>query len=249
MKTANILGVQFHAVTLAQAVDAAIARIDAHQKGYVVTPNAEIVYLCRSEPDLTKLLNDACLVLPDGIGIIYAAKILHETLYGKVAGIDFADALMARMAKEGKSIFLLGAKPGVAEQAATVLQKKHPGLIVKGWSDGYFRTDDEAIAAINAVGGVDVAFVCLGAPKQERFMSAYAERIDATLLCGLGGSLDVFAGTVQRAPDIFIRLGLEWFYRLLKEPKRIGRMMSLPKFMLTVLGTRLSGSQKKGNTP
>ncbi len=249
MKTASILGVQFHAVTLDQAVDAAITQIDTHQKGYVVTPNAEIVYLCRSEPDLTQLLNNASLVLPDGIGIIYAAKILRETLYGKVAGVDFADALMARMAQEGKSLFLLGAKPGVAQQAAAALQKKHPGLVVKGCKDGYFRTDEEAISAINAAGGADVVFVCLGAPKQERFMSAYAERINATLLCGLGGSLDVFAGTVQRAPDIFIRLGLEWFYRLLKEPTRIGRMMSLPKFMLIVLGTRLSNLKKKGITP
>lgn len=245
MNTAEILGVRFSAVTMEEAVEAAMARIRAQEKGYVVTPNAEIVYLCRSQPDLTALLNGACLTLPDGIGVVYAARLLHRTLPGKVAGVDFAEALMARMAREGRSVFFLGAKPGVAELAAQKLTEKYPGLVVKGCRDGYFQDDAEAVAAVNAAGGADLALICLGAPKQERFMKAHQDELQATLLCGLGGSLDVFAGTVRRAPDIFIKLGLEWFYRLLKEPKRIGRMMSLPKFMLVVLKTKFFG--KKGD--
>lgn len=244
METAKILGVNFDAVTLDQAVDAAMARIRDGSKGYVVTPNAEIVYLCRKEPDLTGLLNQACLVLPDGIGVVYAARLLKQPIRGKVAGVDFADALMGRMAQEGKSVFFLGAKPGVAEQAARRLKSKYPGLVVKGCRDGYFQNNEEAIAAINQAGGVDVALICLGAPKQERFMATYQAQLDATILCGLGGSLDIFAGTAQRAPDIFIKLGLEWFYRLLKEPRRIGRMMSLPKFMLAVCKAKLTGRGK-----
>lgn len=244
VETANILGVDFSAVTLPQAVEMAIERMESRKKGYVVTPNSEIVYLCRSEPDLTDLLNSAALVLPDGIGVVYAAKLLKKKLYGKVAGVDFAEALMERMARTSKSVFFLGAKPGVAEQAAKKLQEKYPGLIVKGCRDGYFGNEADAIAAINAAGGADLALICLGAPKQERFMARHQDAIDATLLCGLGGSLDVFAGTVQRAPDIFIKLGLEWFYRLCKEPKRIGRMMSLPKFMLVVLKTKFFGGKE-----
>lgn len=235
MKTANILGVSFSAVTLPEAVNTAMERIRNQEKGYVITPNAEIVYACLHDPNLTQIVNDSSMVLPDGIGVIYAARILKEPLSEKVAGIDFADALMAAMANEQKRVFFLGAKPGVAEQAAQKLVEKHPGLIIAGCQDGYFKNDQEAISAINNAGDVDVAFICLGAPKQERFMFAHQNEIDATLLCGLGGSLDVFAGNVQRAPAIFIKLGLEWFYRLLKEPKRIGRMMSLPKFMLIVL--------------
>lgn len=241
METANIMGVNFHAVTLDVAVETAMERIHSGEKGYVVTPNSEIVYLCRTEPELSGLLNRACLVLPDGIGVVYAAKILKQPICEKVAGIDFAEQLMKRMAREGKSVFFLGSKPGVAETAAKKLQTKYPGLVVKGCRDGYFKDDAEAIAAVNAAGGVDVVLVCLGAPKQERFMAKYQEQLNATVLCGLGGSLDVFAGTVQRAPDIFIRLGLEWFYRLMKEPQRIGRMMSLPKFMLQVFKIKLSG--------
>lgn len=245
MKTASILGVHFHAVTLQQAVDSAMSRIRARQKGYVVTPNPEIVDLCRKDSTFMGLVNHASLVLPDGIGIIYAAKILGEELHGKVAGIDFAENLVAAMAKEGMRLYLLGAKPGIADRAGEKLCEKYPGLVLAGTHDGYFSDAQEVVEAINACGGADVVFVCLGAPKQEKFISDHMDEIHATLYCGLGGSLDVFAGEAKRAPDIFIKLGLEWFYRLLKQPSRIGRMMKLPKFMLIVIGERLF--RRKGN--
>lgn len=242
METAKILGVNFHNVTLTTAVDTAAAQIRAHKKGYVVTPNSEIVYAAQEDTALRDILNRASLVLPDGIGVVYAARILGEKLSGKVAGCDFAEALVYRMSQEGMRLFLLGAKPGVAEMAAANLTKKYPGLVVSGTRDGYFKTDQEAIDAVNAA-GADVLFVCLGAGKQERFMAGHMDELNVTLSCGLGGSLDVFAGTVQRAPAIFIKLGLEWFYRLIKEPYRIGRMMSLPKFMLRVLRVRIFGKR------
>lgn len=245
MDTASILGVHFHAVTKQQAVDVAMSRIRAGRKGYVVTPNPEIVDLCRHDGDLMHIVNHATLVLPDGIGIIYAAKILGQKLCGKVAGIEFAESLVSAMAKEGMRLFLLGAKPGVAETAGKNLCKKYPGLILAGSHDGYFSDAQQAVAAINDCGGADVVFVCLGAPKQERFIAEHMEDIHASLFCGLGGSLDVFAGVAKRAPDIFIKLGLEWFYRLLKQPSRIGRMMKLPKFLLLVIKERLFGGKGK----
>ena len=152
---------------------------------------------------------------------------------------------MYRMSQEGMRLFLLGAKPGVAEQAAINLQKKYPGLIIAGTQDGYFQDEQQAVDAVKAAGGADVMFTCLGAPKQERFMAGHLDELPVTLSCGLGGSLDVFAGTVQRAPEIFIRLNLEWFYRLCKQPSRIGRMMKLPLFLLIVIKTRLFGGKKK----
>lgn len=241
MSRANIMGVQFDAVTLKSAVEQAVAQIKNGQKGYVVTPNPEIVYMAMQDASYSDLINHASLVLPDGIGIIYAAKILGEKLYGKVPGIDFASALMHSMAQNHMRLFLLGAKPGIAEQAAENLKAKYPGLIISGTKDGYFKDDQEAVAAVNAAGGADVMFVCLGAPKQEQFIHNYLDKMNVTLCCGLGGSLDVFAGTVQRAPQIFIKLGLEWFYRLLKQPSRIGRMMKLPLFLLLVIRKRLFG--------
>lgn len=241
---ANIMGVCFDAVTLTQAADRAMEQIRAGKKGYVVTPNPEIVYQAMEDAQFCEIVNQASLVLPDGIGVIYASKILGERLPGKVAGIDFAAQLCHRMAQQKMRLFLLGAKPGVADQAAESLKKKYPGLIIAGTRDGYFKNDSEAVHEVNAAGGADVLFVCLGAPKQERFMAKYQNELNVTLCCGLGGSLDVFAGTVQRAPDIFIRLGLEWFYRLCKEPRRIGRMMKLPLFMLLVIRKKLFGREK-----
>ena len=245
METASILGVRFDAVTMQQAVDTAMDRLRARRKGYVVTPNPEIVDLCRKDSAYMDIVNRAALVLPDGIGIIYAAKILGEPVSGKVAGVEFAEHLVSTMAKEHMRLFLLGAKPGVAEQAGKNLCAKYPGLVLAGTHDGYFSDPQTAVDAVNACGGADVVFVCLGAPKQEKFMAQYQDALDATLLCGLGGSLDVFAGVAKRAPDIFIKLGLEWFYRLLKQPSRIGRMMTLPKFLLIVIGQRLRGRKGK----
>lgn len=247
MKTADIMGVQFHAVTLNEAVDYAMNRIHMKKKGYVVTPNPEIVYLTLDDPAFRMVVNNAALVLPDGIGIIYAARILGQALFGRVTGIDFADLLMHRMAQEQLRLFLLGAKPGVAEAAADQLQKKHPGLVISGCHDGYFKDEQDAVDAVNAAGGADVVFVCLGAPKQERFMSVWLDKLDATLLCGLGGSLDVFAGTVKRAPALFSRLGLEWLYRLCKEPWRFKRMLKLPLFLLLAIRQRLLPGRKEGN--
>ncbi len=248
MKTADIMGVRFHAVTLNEAVDYAMNRIHMKKKGYIVTPNPEIVYLTLDDPAFRSLINGAALVLPDGIGIIYAAKILGKALFGRVTGIDFADLLMHRLAQEGLRLFLLGAKPGVAELAAENLQKKHPGLIISGCKDGFFQDSQEAVDAINAAGGAEVVFVCLGAPKQEHFMAEQLDKLDASLLCGLGGSLDVFAGTVKRAPAIFSKLGLEWLYRLYKEPWRFRRMLKLPLFLLLAVKKRFSIGQKEGDS-
>ena len=245
MNTASILGVQFHAVTKQQAVELAMSKIRSRQKGYVVTPNPEIVDLCRHDEKFMGVVNHATLVLPDGIRIIYAAKILGEKLQGKVAGIEFAESLVAAMAKENMRLYLLGAKPGVAEKAGANLCAKYPGLVLAGTHDGYFSDPQEVVDSINAAGGADVVFVCLGAPKQEKFIADNMDDIHSTLFCGLGGSLDVFAGVAKRAPDIFIKLGLEWFYRLLKQPSRIGRMMKLPKFLLIVIKERLFG--RKGS--
>lgn len=247
MKTASILGVHFHAVTMDQAIDIAMGRLRAQEKGYVVTPNPEIVELCRQDSAYMEIVNRAALVLPDGIGIIYAAKILGEELQGKVAGVEFAEHLAAAMAKEKMRLFLLGAKPGVAEQAGESLSAKYPGLVIAGTHDGYFADPQQAVDAVNRCGGADVVFVCLGAPKQEKFMAEYMDELHATLLCGLGGSLDIFAGVSKRAPDLFIKLGLEWFYRLLKQPSRIGRMMKLPKFLLIVIRERLFGRKGKSS--
>ncbi len=117
-------------------------------------------------------------------------------------------------------------------------------MIISGCRYGYFDHDEDVIQDINAAGHSDVILVCLGAPKQEYFMEAHIDELNGTLLCGLGGSLDVYAGVVERAPDFYVNHGLEWFYRLKKEPWRAKRMTRLPLFLLTVVKSKVTGKEK-----
>jgi N-acetylglucosaminyldiphosphoundecaprenol N-acetyl-beta-D-mannosaminyltransferase len=222
---------------MAGAVDSAMTLIEARGGRYVVTPNPEIVMLARQDEKLRRALDGAALVLPDGIGIIKGAKILGTPMKGKVPGIDFASGVMARLAAAGGSVFLFGARPGIAEKAAAEILARHPGLRVAGTCDGYFSEDGPIVEKINAA-APDFLLVCLGAPKQEFWMEKYDGRLKVGLMAGLGGSLDVFAGEVQRAPEGWQKLGLEWLYRLIREPKRIGRMMKLPRFIFAAMGER-----------
>lgn len=235
----EILGVGFDNITMEQAVAEGVRLINTPGAHYAVTPNPEIVEVCRTDPEAMEAVRNADLVLADGIGIIYGAKLLGTPLKGRVTGIGFAQGLMGEMAQNGKSLFLLGAKPGVAEKAADKLRAAYPGLQIAGTRDGYFQEDGPVLEEIRA-SGADVVFVCLGAPKQEKWMRKNGAASGARLLVGLGGCLDVFSGEVQRAPEIFQRLGLEWFYRLVKNPSRIGRMMKLPLFLLHTAGERRS---------
>lgn len=234
MKFVDILGLKFNNVTLDEAVGFAMQKADANEKIYVVTPNSEIAHLSLEDNELFNIINNADLVLPDGIGIVYAGKILKTPVKEKVAGVDFAKELVKSMAEKNMSLFILGAKPDVAKTALDNLCKDNSGLVFAGVKDGYFTDDDDAIDAINKT-SPDVLFVCLGAPKQEKFIYNNLDKINAKIICGLGGSVDVFAGTVNRAPDFFVNHGLEWFYRLLKQPSRAMRMARLPLFGLAVL--------------
>ena len=216
MKT-NVLGVQYDNVTMAEALDTARALLQ--------------------RPEASYCLSGASLVLPDGAGVVLGAKILKTPLKEKVAGIDFAANLLGVLEETGGRLYLLGGKPGIAEQAAENMKKTHPKLCICGTADGYFKDEAPVIARINEA-RADVVFVCLGAPKQECFMHDHRAELNVRLMIGLGGSLDGFAGTVRRAPKWMIRLQLEWLYRLLREPSRIGRMMRLPKFVFAAWRAR-----------
>ena len=227
----DIMGVSFDDLTLGEAVATGATLARTPGLSYAVTPNPEIVNLARQSQDYQKLLNAADLVLPDGIGVVYAAKLLGTPLKGRVPGIDFASGLLGELAGSGEALYLLGGKPGVAEQAAENLKQTYPGLHICGTHDGYFQ-DNEAVAAQIKAAGAKVVFVCLGAPKQEWWISRHGAATGAQLMVGLGGALDVYAGTVKRAPEAWQKLGLEWCYRLLHQPSRVGRMAKLPLFLV-----------------
>lgn len=231
----NVRGVYFNDTTLDKTVEALCGAIGEKKQTALYTPNSEIVQACIDEPALYDVINSAELVIPDGIGVVKAARILGTPFdSGKIAGIEVGEAFIKRLAQTDYTVFLLGGKPGVAELAGEKLSEKYPGIKFAGFHDGYFKKDgaenDEVIRLINE-SGADALFVCLGAPTQEKWIyknRAALPSVNAFL--ALGGSLDGYAGLVKRAPRIFIKLGLEWFYRLIREPWRLRRMMKLPKF-------------------
>ncbi len=238
----EILNVTFDNLTMEQAVDKAMDYINKGEKCRVVTPNAEIGLDCMKNAELRALVNNSELVLPDGIGVIYASRILKRPIGQKVAGCEFAEKLADRMQNTGKKLFLFGGKPGVAEQAAKNLQAKYPGLEIAGTQNGYFSDESEIIEIINAA-QADALYVCLGCPKQEQFMERNRDKLNVSLMGGFGGTLDVLSGNAQRAPEIFIKLGLEWFYRLINDPKRIGRMARLPLYLVYAFTSKDKGEK------
>lgn len=237
----DVLGVGFDNIDMTEAVNWAASALEGDKPKYVVTPNPEIVWMCRKDQRLKKAVDSAGLVLADGIGVIYGAKILGRPLVGRVPGINFAQELFKRLAMTDKTVFLFGAKPGIAEKAAENLMKEYPGLKISGTSDGYFKDDAVPVERINNA-KPDLLLVCLGCPKQEYWMYDNLDKLDVKLMAGLGGSLDVFAGVTQRAPEKWQKLGLEWFYRLIKEPSRIKRMIKLPAFIFAAVGQRIRGN-------
>ena len=234
----DVMGIGFDNVDINQALERSLSMLNEPRRHYIVTPNSEIVMTCAKNDEARMAVNDADLVIADGVGVVLASKILGTPLKCKVAGIDLAAELMRSLAKTRKRLFLLGAKPGTAERAAKKLSAKYKGLVICGTNDGYFKNDEDVINKIIKT-NPDVLFVCLGAPKQEIWIFENIASLDIRLIIGLGGSLDVFAGQATRAPDFFIRLGLEWFYRLFKEPSRITRMIKLPVFILKAVWIRL----------
>ena len=236
------MAVAFDNVTMDEAVAQAVENLQSKRRCMVVTPNAEIAQSCVTDDRLREIVRKAGLVLPDGIGVIYASRILKKPLKQRVPGVEFGENLVSALRDTGKTIFFLGGKPGVAEEAAHRLQVKYPGLKVAGTKDGYFQREEEAVEAVQQA-KPDVLFVCLGSPKQEYFMADHFDQLGATLMVGLGGSLDVYAGKVERAPALFRKLGLEWFYRLLRQPSRLGRMMKLPQYLWQTIRWRMKGEK------
>lgn len=240
----NILGIHFDNLTVAEAVDIGAGFLDGDCFHYAVTPNPEFILSAEKDVEFRSIVNGADLVLADGIGVIHSARLLGTPLKGRVTGVDFAAHMLAQLDKRGGRLFLLGAKPGVAEVAGQNITQQYPNLIVCGTHDGYFKQDEPVVQAIREA-KPDLLFVCLGAPKQEKWMAAHGADTGAKLAIGLGGVLDVYAGTVQRAPESFQKLGMEWAYRLYKEPKRFSRMAKLPLVLVKSVKLRLTGGTKK----
>jgi N-acetylglucosaminyldiphosphoundecaprenol N-acetyl-beta-D-mannosaminyltransferase len=234
----DILGVPVDAVDMAGALDFLGDHI-ASGKGCatVFAVNPEKVMRARTDTALRDLLGSATLLIPDGIGVVVAARWLGLGRFGRVPGSELMPNLCARAAERGHSVFLFGARPVVNEAAAETLLRRYPGLTIAGRQDGYIEEADMPglVDRINA-SGADILFVALGSPRQEAWMHAHAGGLTVKVAQGVGGTLDVIAGRVNRAPPLFRALHLEWFYRLLREPRRLWRQRALVVFAALVVG-------------
>lgn len=233
-KKINILGAKVDCITMDEAKNIAMSFLDSDGRKIIYTPNSEIILYASRNDDFMEKLNRADLMIADGIGVVYGAKMLGEKLPERVAGFDLLKEIFPLMAERGKSLYLLGSKPGIAEKAGENILKDYPGIKIAGTHDGYFKDDAPIIEDINEK-KPDLLLVCLGFPKQEEWICQNRDKLDVKAMIGAGGCLDVFSGTVERAPEFYCKHGLEWFYRLKKEPWRFKRMTALPIFALKVL--------------
>jgi len=239
----NILNVLFDNLTNADALDLLLEFLEQGGNHILYTPNPEMVMAANSDAELMTVLNSADLIVPDGIGIVWASRIIGRRLKERVAGCDLILALFGAIKDTGKTVYLLGGKPGIAELATKNMIIKYQGLNIIGCHDGYFSEEDEPkilddITRLKP----DILLVGLGMGRQEKWI--YRNRtLPVRLMVGVGGSLDVMSGSVKRAPKIFRQMGLEWFYRLISQPSRALRMLKLPAFMIKVIINSLRNQQ------
>jgi N-acetylglucosaminyldiphosphoundecaprenol N-acetyl-beta-D-mannosaminyltransferase len=240
----KILSVPFAEKSMDETVCWTNERIEKSLPTFIVTANPEIVMKAKNNSSFHEVISSADMITPDGIGIVYAAKILGHSLKERVAGYDMLHALLMYRENAGVStkIFLLGSTDDVVSEAGENLAGMYGHVKVLGTHHGFFKNDsDEESAIVELISKEkpDLLLVGLGNPRQEEFIHRFRHQLGATVMIGVGGCFDILSGRICRAPEAFRKLGLEWFYRLVCEPKRIKRQMVLPVFAFQVLMERM----------
>lgn len=239
----EILGVKVDAVTMAQAVERVASLIAAGKPSMVATANAEMLLRATHDDELKTILNAANLVVPDGAGTVWAARHLGKHMPERVAGFDLVQELMKLAPARSWKFFLFGSAPAIADKAKAKAESLYPGIKIVGTRNGYFTAADEPeiISQIKA-SRADVLLAALGVPKQEKWLAAHMNDLNVPVSIGVGGTFDVMAGVVKRAPLWMQKARLEWLFRAMLQPSRAGRLLALPKFVLKVhkqkIGTR-----------
>lgn len=231
-----ILNVFIDAITMSAAIAKIEQFIADKTPRLVATANAEMVMLADEDPEMASILAAASLVVPDGAGVVWAGRHKGHNIPERVAGCDLVQNLFAVSAQKGYRIYLLGSAPGVVEKARDTVQERCPGVNIVGTHDGFFNDLDEALI-INEIKTLhpDILLVALGVPKQEKWLSKHLASLNVPVSIGVGGTLDVLAGVMQRAPLWMQRANLEWLFRLLRQPSRALRMLALPRFVFRVI--------------
>jgi len=240
----EILGVRVHNVDSEGALDLMVQFIESGQPHQVATVNPEFIMRARRDAEFMEVLRQADLCLPDGVGILWAGRVLRRPFKTRVTGVDTIWRLVGIAAQRGYRMFLLGAAPGVADRAAEVLCEAHPNLLIAGTYAGSPAVEEEESMGQRILDArPHILLVAYGAPVQDKWIYRNQERLNVPLAVGVGGTLDFISGVSQRAPARARRLGLEWLHRLYCEPWRWRRMTSLPLFALHVVWQRLSSDR------
>lgn len=244
MDSLKIYGINIDNTSLDKASETIEKYLNGDQVKTIFTPNTEIVMAAKKDNDLIDLINRADLVVPDGIGLVYASRIKKKPLYERVTGFDLSMRILEIANKNGHSIYLLGGKEGIARQAGLNIKKNYPNINISGYHNGYFKgshngnkDSEEELNMIKDINSVkpNIIFVGLGFPKQEIWIDENKQRVKSRLIIGNGGVMDILSGNAKRAPEVFQKLGLEWLYRLINDPKRLRRQLVLPRFIIEVI--------------
>jgi N-acetylglucosaminyldiphosphoundecaprenol N-acetyl-beta-D-mannosaminyltransferase len=237
MKRIQILGSGFDPVTMEEAQ----ARLASYVRGadhhLVITANPEMVMKARRDQLLSEILARADLVVADGIGVVWASRVLGQPVPERIPGIELAEGLLQQAASQGWKVFLLGGAEGVADQAAQSLRRKWAGLKIVGTHHGFFRSGEEEQEILQRIKREQpqILLAALGVPRQEKWLAAHLGTLKVPVAIGVGGSFNVWAGVDRRAPLWVRKINMEWFYRVARQPWRIKRVLALPFFVLSVL--------------
>jgi len=244
MDKLSIMGVRIDNKSMDEVLQTVEDKLSKREKYIIYTPNTEIIMMCQNDAEFLNYMNKSDINIPDGIGLVYASKIKKHPLKGKVAGFDLSMKLLELAEKKSLKLYTVGGKPGVAEDALKNVHEKYPNINIVGSHHGYFKGahlgqdgHEEELKVVEEINNQepDILFVGFGAKKQEQWVEYNKDKINATIIIGNGGTIDVLAGNIKRAPDFYVKLGLEWLYRLIKEPNRISRQIVLPIFMIKVI--------------
>ena len=234
-KKVDILGVEVTSLTMKEAAAQVEKYMEEKSNVLIATANAEMIMRATHDTVLRNILNGAALVVPDGAGTVWAARHFGHPMPERVAGYDLAQELVRRAPQTGKRMFFFGSAPGVAEKAKAKAERLYPGIQIAGVRNGFFTAKDEpAIVAQIKDAKPDLRLAALGVPKQEKWLKAHMEELQVPVSIGVGGTFDVMAGVMKRAPLWMQKAKLEWLFRGMLQPKRAGRLIALPKFVLKV---------------
>jgi N-acetylglucosaminyldiphosphoundecaprenol N-acetyl-beta-D-mannosaminyltransferase len=251
----RVLGCPVDPLSMEQTIDRCAELIDTGGTHQHMAVNVAKLVAARDDARLRDIIERSAIVNADGQGIVWAARLLGQALPGRVAGIDLMQELVALAAERGYRIYVLGARADVLERALGILCERHPQLQIAGAHDGYFTAAEEpGVCAEIARSRADILFVAMGTPRKETFLAERADALGVPLLVGVGGAVDVLAGVTRRAPVVWQRLGLEWLYRMVQEPRRMFRRYatSNARFALLLAGAlagRLRGRTSEQGTP